>query len=622
MAEYTEQQLIGALRKADAAGDVEAARAIAKRIQAMRQPQQWKPTQRSVEDLRAMAGDHDATEGMTFGQRFTAGMGKSLVDTGRGIKQLVGLQGREDVDRQRELDADLMDDGAGIAGNVTGVVGQFLLPGGVLKGASYIPKLQRAASGLNTASRAFMPTTVRGAAAAGGAAGLVQPVATGESRAMNTAAGTSLGGIGAAAPKAVGGLYRLLRGNGVTAKGAERKIAEILRMEASNAENLARSAPSAVPGVQRTLAEESLDPGISRLERLLRSKTRGWDELDSRNNAARVGALREFAGDDGAVRAAMAERDAMAAPFLRAAQKHTGVDTSRLVSQLDRAQELFSGRPAVQSTLRDVQGLLYRPATAAEKRASQNWPDQVLRDEVGQLYNVRKTLGDLMSGKLAGEKPAAQAATRELMMARNGLDRAIAKETPMFRGYLEAYKQGSRAVDRHKLGQHLIDRGAGGAVPDAATGLPVLTPAGFSRQANNLDAAAAGATGFRKARADNILEPEDFATIEAIQDDLSRRAFAATKGSGGNSQTFERFAGEGRLRGRLIQAVPLVREAAAMLDDAAKARLERTLAEVLQDPSRARDILARIPAQERRIVENAFTLAGATGGSSLVPAVE
>lgn len=38
MADYTEDQLIGALRKADAAGDTEAARAIARRIQSMRQP--------------------------------------------------------------------------------------------------------------------------------------------------------------------------------------------------------------------------------------------------------------------------------------------------------------------------------------------------------------------------------------------------------------------------------------------------------------------------------------------------------------------------------------------------------------------------------------------------------
>lgn len=190
----------------------------------------------------------------------------------------------------------------------------------------------------------------------------------------------------------------------------------------------------------------------------------------------------------------------------------------------------------------------------------------------------------------------------------------------MFRGYLEAYKQGSRDVDRRKLGQYLLDKGAGGAVLDAATGQPTLTPAAFSRLANNMDAAAANATGFRKARAENIFEPEDFGAVNAIKDDLERRAFANTAGSGGGSPTFERFAGEGRLRSRFMQAIPLVRDAAALLDDAAKARLERSLAEVLQDPSKARAILARLPAQERRVVENALSFAGGTLGGS-APAV-
>lgn len=49
MADYSEQQLIGALRKADAAGDTEAARAIARRIQSMRQGKPAaKPASRSL----------------------------------------------------------------------------------------------------------------------------------------------------------------------------------------------------------------------------------------------------------------------------------------------------------------------------------------------------------------------------------------------------------------------------------------------------------------------------------------------------------------------------------------------------------------------------------------------
>lgn len=586
------------------------------------QQQPWQPRRRTVEDLRQAAREHDSTEGMSPTQTILAGAGKSLVDTGRGVKQLYhrgadALTGsdhdaadRAEQDRIERRDGSLMGNGYGLGGNIAGNVAQVLSPGVVLKAASMVPKAGQAARVLSTLSRASLPTTVRGAAAQGGALGLLQPVGSDDSRTLNTIAGTAFGFGGAAIPRSAGALVRLLRGNGVTKSGATRRIAEILRAEASNPDALTASAPSAIPGVQRTLAEETMDPGISRLERLLRSKTKGWDALDASNDQARREALQAFAGDVGQ---AEAERGATAEPFLRAAKQHTGVDTSRLLSQLGRLHDMYSGRPAVQNTLRDVSELLYRPATAAEKRASPNWPDPVPRDDVASLYNVRKTLGDLMSGKLAGEKPAAQAATRELMLVKNGIDRAIGKATPMFGGYLQAYKEGSREVNRRQVGQLLLEKGAGSANSDA------LTPAAFNRLANNLDDTAARATGFRKARAANILEPEDMATIGAVGDDLKRAAAAKTAGSGGNSQSFERFAGEGRLRGRLLQAIPFVRNAASLLDEHAQKRLEGSLAEVLQDPSKARAILARLPAHERRVIENALVRVGGLTGATTVP---
>jgi hypothetical protein len=602
------------------------------------EPKPFQPRKRSLQDLQQAAKVHDSTDGMSDAQVFFAGAGKSLVDTGRGIKQLYHMaqdkfaprqagiadviagrdvsrqaQDRREQDAIEERDGSLMGNGYGLAGNIAGNVAQVLSPGVVFKGAATVPALARAAPALQAASRASLPTTVRGAATQGAALGFLQPVGSDDSRALNTGAGAAFGAAGAAVPRALGGLARLVRGNGVTKGGTARRVAEVLRAEASNPAALEQAAPSAIPGVQRTLAQESVDPGISRLERLLRSKTRGWDELDASNDQARREAIGAFSGDVGA---AMAERDAMSAPFLRAAMQHNGVDTSRLLGQLERAQGMYEGRPAVQTTLRGISDLLYRPANAAEKRASPNWPDLVPRDEVSQLYNVRKTLGDLMSGKLRGEQPAAEAATRELMMVKNGIDRAIGKTTPMFKGYLEAYKQGSREVDRRKLGQLLLEKGAGSNNADA------LTPSAFNGLANNLDAAAAKATGFRKARAGNILESEDIATIQAISDDLKRVAATRTLGSGGNSQTFERFAGEGRLRGRLLQAIPGISKITELLDSAAQSRLERNLAEVLQNPSKARAVLAKLPANERKLVENALVLAGGTAGAVAIPSAK
>lgn len=555
--------------------------------------------------------EYDPTEGMSGPQLFAAGVGKSIYDTGRGIKQLVGGMSREQVDEQRKLDAPLMRRGAGMAGNVAGTVSQVLIPGGAaMRYASVAPK---AAGAVRAAT---LPTTIAGNAAQGAVIGAVQPVGAGDSRLANIALGGAAGAAGSAIPKGLGALYR---GTGsylgkVTPIGVDRRAARILMAEAQNPQALMAPQPSAIPGVQRTLAEETLDPGIARLERNARSTGRGFDQIDRANNAARVQALRGFAGDEAQVVALEAARDQAANPLLREAMQATGADTSRLLSQIDRAIGKYEGRPAVQQTLRDVQDLLSRPASAAEKAASPNWPDMVPRDEVAQLYNVRKTLGDLMSGKLAGEKPHAQAATRELIAIRNGLDRVMGKASPEFSQYLNTYREGSRAVNRAQLGQQLIE-GGGGNILDPVTGLPTLTAGSFGRQANNLDATAAKATGFRKARADSILQPEDLATVRAVQDDLNRRSFAATAGSGGNSQTFERMALNDRLAGGFASRIPIIGRAVEYLGQMGESRLQAKLGEMLADPSKARAILANLPDSDRRLIEDALRRAGGTAGA-------
>lgn len=585
-------------------------------------------------DLQRRAAELPQADGTgTDGENFWAGMGKSFVDTGHGLVQLGAtasrmlaehtpdalggdraakfyggierkLQAQEAERRQR--DQPLTSTAAGKAGEVTGVLAQLLGPGIALRGTA--------------AGAALLPRTVLGNVAQGVGMGALQPVADNGERGTNMLVGGGLGGLGAVAPKVVGGVARptvnyLSR---FGQKGAEKQAARIIAGEAADRATLLRAAPSAIPGVQRTLAEESLDPGLARLERNARSTGQGFDAIDRNNNLARVNALRDIAGTPDDMAAAEAERHGMSEPFRRAAMKSVGVDTEALRGQLERAQNLYSGRPAVQQTLRFVEQQLYRPATAAEKRAG--FPDMVARDEVPGLYNVRKTLGDLMSGKLSGEAPAAQAATRELMMVRNGLDRAIGKTAPEFKGYLQAYREGSQPINRMQLGQHLIDKGAGGSVVDPVTGAPTLTPASFSRQASNLDAAAAAATGFRKAKAADILQPQDIAVIKAIQNDLERKSFAGTAGSGGNSHTFERQALENKLGAQAANGIPVLGKFAGVLNKIADRRVQARVVYLLQNPGRARAVLQSLPADERRVVQDALSRAGGAAGS-LTPAL-
>lgn len=208
------KQLEDALVAAHEAGDTEAAEVIASEIKGIKSlvesdPGQYDP---NSPEFRSRFGP---TSGMGGFQKFMAGAGKSVVDTGRGLKQL-GLEAfdlvrpgqlqdlvagtpaqryRSEMDGVRSRDSDLMNSGAGIAGNIAGTLATTMLPAGIVGKAAGATKVGNAA-------RAFVnPQTIRGAMAGGAALGALQPVGTDESRLANIGIGALTSGAGQAVIK-------------------------------------------------------------------------------------------------------------------------------------------------------------------------------------------------------------------------------------------------------------------------------------------------------------------------------------------------------------------------------------------------------------------------------------
>jgi hypothetical protein len=233
MADYTEQQLIGALRKADAAGDVAAAKAIARRIQTMRTSApkadfsdvqssvaQSAPTpvagplapsvygERAAPSLDAvnaqnraymaspqLAQDRASAEAFQTKEkarqyaelpapvRGFVGAGKASGNAVMGLAQLAGAMDQSDVDAIRARDAYLEGDTATTVGNVAGDLALMAIP------ASKVSKLAGAGRlaqlGANVGSGAGLAA--------------LQPVATGESRTQNAKLGGALGAVGTGA---------------------------------------------------------------------------------------------------------------------------------------------------------------------------------------------------------------------------------------------------------------------------------------------------------------------------------------------------------------------------------------------------------------------------------------
>jgi len=561
------------------------------------------------------------TDGMSGGERFLAGVGKSLADTYRGAKQLgtLGLRHaagggsanpatvvgnmlagapqaprqnavaawadrslanqQAEIDRSRQLDAPLMDTGAGLAGNITGAIGQIVGPGLLLKGS--------------LAGAALLPRTLAGNSAQGAAVGAAQPVAAGESRLANIALGGGAGAAGAALPMVGGQLLRLSRGTGYTARGSERRAAEILRREAANPTALGTPQPSAVPGVRRTLGEESLDPGVMALENTLRAGQRGiFDPIDTANNVARVQGLQRIAGTEADMAAAEGARLGAAQTARREAMQAGPVSVAKTVSAVDDAISAQQGRPAVQNALEQVKTLLIKNPKLG-----------TAEDRINVLDNVRMTIGDMLSGKYGGESAAALKGSRELIAIRDALNEEIGSQVPSFTAYLNAYRTASKPINRMQVGRELLERGSA-PVPDDL-GLPRITPGAFSRASGDLDQIAARATGFGKANAASILSKDDVGLIKAIQDDMQRqfrRQSSATVGS----QTFERGAIESRISGRLASRIPVVGGFAEVFEQAATQRVKERLAYMVANPAEARKILAALPPADRAVVNQAL----------------
>lgn len=168
------------------------------------------------------------TDGMSSGDRFVAGTGSALVNTGMGLKQL-GLQAgnklgfvddstvanyQSQIDDERKLQAPLMDTTAGTVGNIAGNVGLFAAGGSAL--APF--KVAQGAGWLARGGNAIANGVV-----GGGVLASTQPVGSGETRAGNIQQGAQYGAIGGAGGHVLGSVA------GRVAKGASDKLSPMVR---------------------------------------------------------------------------------------------------------------------------------------------------------------------------------------------------------------------------------------------------------------------------------------------------------------------------------------------------------------------------------------------------------
>lgn len=423
----TLEQLSAALVKADAAGNVDDARALANEIRKMRGPAAEKPTMGQMlkdEALTSLPGGlargvKDVIDtGAQYAAKFLGG-DEQAIKAGNEAGKAEFRQAQENV-------------GAG-GSNITRVGGQIWATtpvagvlGAWLRGAGAVKLGNAVASGGMTLGGKAATTvggqianmglrSAGGAIAGGASAGLVDPSSAG----FGAAVGAVLPPAVALAGAGGNALASVVRP--FTAKGQERIAGNALRQFATDpaeaAFNLSRT-QSVVPGSLPTAVAAAGDEGLAGLSRTLQSTNPQYAaELSARisaQNAARTAAIQEIAGNTGKLDIAKQARDAATGPMREAV--------------LDAA-----GKLPANSVLNSIDNLLAKPDNAGKqaqsalaevrRRIAQFAPDGNI--DARALYAIRKDINDTLGGKLQGEAGNMKLASGQLIEVKAIIDDAI-----------------------------------------------------------------------------------------------------------------------------------------------------------------------------------------------------
>lgn len=445
---------------------------------------------------------YNPTSGMSAFERFRAGMGKAMTDAGRGVGQLVGLTSADDIAESRKLDAPLEATTGGKVGNLAGTVATFA-PTAMIPGAN----------------------TMLGAGLIGGLSSALMTPGSGNERALAGAMGAAGGVVGQAVPQVIRTIGAAAEP--LTEAGRAKIIGRVMQRTAGeNSGDVIRrlkGAQSLVPGSAPTSAEVAESGGIAALQRAMSAADpEAYAHRGMQQNAARVDALRGIAGDAG-------QRD-----FYDAARKATGQDL------YESAFKGYTGAPTPYVKGQITQ-LLKRPSIDESSRLA-----QALARERGErpsamgslraLHDVKTILDDkineAMRAGLGGQAKALGDTQAKLLDV-------MQKMSPEYGTARETYAAMSKPINQMDVGQYMLDKLRPALADNGA--LARETGNAYATALRDAESLVKKATG-KDFPLEKVMEPEQMQTLQAVAQDLARKANSQDLGRGVGSNTFQNFA--------------------------------------------------------------------------------
>lgn len=511
----------------------------------------------------------DPTEGMSGFDKFAAGVGKAVTDTGRGLGQMVGLVDRKDVAEARKYDAPLLKTGAGSAGDLTGNI-------------------------LTTLPLAFVPgaNTVKGASLIGSLAGFAQPSVSTEETLKNTGLGALAGGGGVAAGRTLAAGYQGVTGliRPLTEKGQQQIAAEVLQSSATDAAKAAQNAAKAkalVPGSNPTLGQVADDAGIAQLERTLLNNPETAGPLNQAYQAqlaARKKAISDVAGSP-QYRASIEEGRKVFAQQDYGDAFSKGIDVEMAKALQPQIDSLMK-RPSIQSAKMVAKGL------AAEK-------DIALTD-FGSLEGmdwVKKALDNQISKATSGQTSIGKQKLEALMQTKQDLMDTLEQIAPAYKTANDNFAKMSRQINSADVAADLQNR----LYKNAEWGAGKEMGSTYQTELSKAIDSVKKQTGMNKSLS-QVMDTKDIATLEAIAKDLARKENAQNLGRAVGSPTMQNMMGQNlinRIAGPLGMPQSFSQNVIAntlsrpydFVMKSAQPKISATLAEALADPAKAQQLL-------------------------------
>lgn len=459
----------------------------------------------------------DPTEGMSGWDKFRAGAGKAMVDTARGLGQVVGLVDRQDVAESRKRDAPLLKTTAGTAGDVVGNLA-MLAPTALIPGAATIP----------------------GAALIGAATGLAAPsTSTGETL-TNIGLGAVTGPASVVAGRAIGSGVQATKAlvEPFTKSGQEAMAARTLQNFVGDRQAAARALQGGralVPGSTPTMAQASGDSGLAQLERTLRNNPETGPLIESQlaaQRAARLKAVQDIAGTDDYYNAIKSGRATFAAEDYANAMRD-GIDAGMARALQPQISALME-RPSIQQAKQAAQSLAKEQNITIDKWGS-----------IEGLDWLKKGLDDLIS---AAKKPGSSigdAKLRALVQTKNDLMSVIEEVAPKYKAANDNFAAMSQQVNSMDVARDLLNRMQSPLARAGASQREMKNE--FARALEQSMSSTKRATGIDMP-IDRVMQPQDVATLKNVVADMARSAAAEDAGRALGSPTAQNLAAQNLLR--------------------------------------------------------------------------